>query len=198
MSDDIESAVKTFILTEFLPGEDPAELTMDTPLITGGILDSIATLKLVHVSRRALAREARGTRDEPGPPRHDREDRRSRPVQAGIGASASMAPQSAVLHRGLIEAAQTFSRSTRSRGAWQRQRDLRASWIGCPIECGTVCSRWESHLEIASGFYLRKSIDAVASLYGVLKAGAAYVPVDPGAPRRAMRSSCPTATCESR
>lgn len=32
------------------------------------------------------------------------------------------------------------------------------------------------------GLYLRKSIDAVASLYGVLKAGAAYVPVDPGAP----------------
>ena len=46
MSDDIASAVKTFILDEFLPGEDPAELTMETPLITGGILDSIATLKL--------------------------------------------------------------------------------------------------------------------------------------------------------
>jgi acyl carrier protein len=46
MQDDIASAVKTFILEEFLPGEDPAELTMETPLITGGILDSIATLKL--------------------------------------------------------------------------------------------------------------------------------------------------------
>ena len=32
------------------------------------------------------------------------------------------------------------------------------------------------------GFYLRKSIDTVAALYGILKAGAAYVPVDPGAP----------------
>ena len=32
------------------------------------------------------------------------------------------------------------------------------------------------------GLYLRKSIDTVAALYGVLKAGAAYVPVDPGAP----------------
>jgi acyl carrier protein len=30
-----------------LPGEDPNELQSDTPLITGGILDSIATLKLV-------------------------------------------------------------------------------------------------------------------------------------------------------
>jgi acyl carrier protein len=46
MPDDIASAVKTFILEEFLPGEDPGELTMETPLITGGILDSIATLKL--------------------------------------------------------------------------------------------------------------------------------------------------------
>jgi amino acid adenylation domain-containing protein len=32
------------------------------------------------------------------------------------------------------------------------------------------------------GVYLRKSIDALASIFGILKAGAAYVPVDPGAP----------------
>jgi amino acid adenylation domain-containing protein len=32
------------------------------------------------------------------------------------------------------------------------------------------------------GIYLRKSIDAVAAIYGILKAGAAYVPVDPLAP----------------
>jgi amino acid adenylation domain-containing protein len=32
------------------------------------------------------------------------------------------------------------------------------------------------------GVYLRKSIDSVASIFGILKAGAAYVPVDPGAP----------------
>jgi acyl carrier protein len=45
--DNILAAVKEFILAEFLPGEDPDELKTDTPLITGGILDSIATLKLV-------------------------------------------------------------------------------------------------------------------------------------------------------
>jgi amino acid adenylation domain-containing protein len=32
------------------------------------------------------------------------------------------------------------------------------------------------------GVYLRKSVDAVAAIFGILKAGAAYVPVDPGAP----------------
>ena len=47
MADEIQSNVKDFILREFLPGEDPDELQEDTPLITGGILDSIATLKLV-------------------------------------------------------------------------------------------------------------------------------------------------------
>ena len=44
---DILAAVKTFILNEFLPGEDPAALTDTTPLVTTGILDSIALLKLV-------------------------------------------------------------------------------------------------------------------------------------------------------
>jgi acyl carrier protein len=47
MSDEVGATVKDFILREFLPGEDPAELTDATPLITGGVLDSIATLKLV-------------------------------------------------------------------------------------------------------------------------------------------------------
>ena len=40
--------IKSYILEEFLPGENPAELTDSTPLITGGILDSLATIKLVE------------------------------------------------------------------------------------------------------------------------------------------------------
>jgi len=44
---DVEYTVKQFVLKEFLPGEDPSELTSSTPLITGGILDSLATMKLV-------------------------------------------------------------------------------------------------------------------------------------------------------
>jgi acyl carrier protein len=43
----IEQTVKAYILREFLPGEDPAGLTSATPLVTTGVLDSIATLKLV-------------------------------------------------------------------------------------------------------------------------------------------------------
>ncbi|MEP6833602.1 MAG: acyl carrier protein [Gemmatimonas sp.] len=39
--------VKDFILKTFLPGEDPSALTETTPLITSGILDSLATLDLV-------------------------------------------------------------------------------------------------------------------------------------------------------
>jgi acyl carrier protein len=44
---EIRQAVHSYILDQFLPGEDPDELTDQTPLITGGILDSIRTLKLV-------------------------------------------------------------------------------------------------------------------------------------------------------
>ena len=45
--DAIRRVVSDYILAHFLPGEDPSELTDSTPLITGGVLDSIATLKLV-------------------------------------------------------------------------------------------------------------------------------------------------------
>ncbi len=45
--EEIRSAVHGYILDQFLRGEDPDDLTDLTPLITGGILDSIRTLKLV-------------------------------------------------------------------------------------------------------------------------------------------------------
>ncbi|MGQ0647598.1 MAG: acyl carrier protein [Gemmatimonadaceae bacterium] len=44
--DSIEQTVKSFILESFLPGADPTQLSEDTPLITGGILDSLATVQL--------------------------------------------------------------------------------------------------------------------------------------------------------
>ncbi|MCC6696656.1 MAG: acyl carrier protein [Candidatus Hydrogenedentes bacterium] len=50
MNDDaqsIQNSVKDYLLKTFLPGEDPDSLTPDTPLISGGILDSISTVKLV-------------------------------------------------------------------------------------------------------------------------------------------------------
>lgn len=47
MSDAVKQTIKDYLLREFLPGENPDELTDTTPLISGGILDSIATLKLV-------------------------------------------------------------------------------------------------------------------------------------------------------
>jgi acyl carrier protein len=48
MQDDpIKSVVKRFILEEFLPGEKSEALTDETPLIAEGVLDSLATLRLV-------------------------------------------------------------------------------------------------------------------------------------------------------
>ena len=44
---EIRAAVKSYILAEFLPGEDASELGDETPLISGKVLDSIAALKLV-------------------------------------------------------------------------------------------------------------------------------------------------------
>jgi acyl carrier protein len=45
--DNIKESIRGYILEEFLPGENPAALTDTTALITGGILDSLATVKLV-------------------------------------------------------------------------------------------------------------------------------------------------------
>jgi acyl carrier protein len=47
MDGSIQDIVKAFLLEEFLEGEDPAALGEDTELITSGVLDSLATLKLV-------------------------------------------------------------------------------------------------------------------------------------------------------
>jgi acyl carrier protein len=41
----IKAALKEYVLKELLPGEDPEDLEDDTPLITGGIMDSISTIK---------------------------------------------------------------------------------------------------------------------------------------------------------
>jgi acyl carrier protein len=43
----LQREIQDYILQEFLPGEKPENLTESTPLISGGILDSIGMLKLV-------------------------------------------------------------------------------------------------------------------------------------------------------
>lgn len=43
----IRQALREYILSQFLPGEDAKSLDDDTPLITGGILDSIKIMRLV-------------------------------------------------------------------------------------------------------------------------------------------------------
>jgi acyl carrier protein len=43
----LAEAIHRYILREFLPGEAPAHLTASTPLVSTGILDSIARLRLV-------------------------------------------------------------------------------------------------------------------------------------------------------
>ena len=44
---EVGNVVRSYILKEFLPGVPASELTDATPLISGGILDSLATVRLV-------------------------------------------------------------------------------------------------------------------------------------------------------
>ena len=44
---ELKDEIRQFILANFLIGEDPANLKDDTPLRSSGVLDSVATLRLV-------------------------------------------------------------------------------------------------------------------------------------------------------
>jgi acyl carrier protein len=46
-TENIKSRLKSYILSEFLPGESAENLADDAPLQTSGILDSVSTIKLV-------------------------------------------------------------------------------------------------------------------------------------------------------
>jgi acyl carrier protein len=50
--EEIKSAVRQFILEQYLPGESASNLKDETPLRTSGILDSMATLALVSFVER--------------------------------------------------------------------------------------------------------------------------------------------------
>ena len=45
--EEIKPIVKQYLLEEFLPGAEEDELDDATPLVSGGILDSISTTRLV-------------------------------------------------------------------------------------------------------------------------------------------------------
>ena len=61
--EEIKQDLRQFILNEFLPGEDPANLKDDTPLLSTGILNSSATLMVVMFleERRGIRIEAHET-----------------------------------------------------------------------------------------------------------------------------------------
>ena len=82
----IESAVKSFILERFLPGEDPSLLLSDTPLISGGVLDSLATLELVSFLEQTYGSELEA--HEVDPDRLDTLARIATLVQSKGGAPA--------------------------------------------------------------------------------------------------------------
>ena len=44
---DIRDEIRHYIVGRFLPGEKPENLTDQTPLVTSGVLDSLATMTLV-------------------------------------------------------------------------------------------------------------------------------------------------------
>jgi len=63
---DVRELVKQFILENFLPGENPKNLTDETELKESGILDSLSTLKLVSFLEERFKVEFEADDLEPG------------------------------------------------------------------------------------------------------------------------------------
>lgn len=55
--DEIAKKLKALVLQEFLPDDDPADLTDTTELVTSGVLDSLAVLNLVSLLEEEFAIE---------------------------------------------------------------------------------------------------------------------------------------------
>ncbi|HEY5933179.1 MAG TPA: acyl carrier protein [Kofleriaceae bacterium] len=55
MASDILVRLRSYILSTFLPGEDPTSLTDDTPLLSAGIIDSLAVLDMVSFIEKEFA-----------------------------------------------------------------------------------------------------------------------------------------------
>ena len=71
----IKESLQTFVLKELLPGEDPEHVAYTTPLVTSGILDSIAMLDFVSDPGGELRHQGRGARNRCGALKYHRSDR---------------------------------------------------------------------------------------------------------------------------
>ena len=47
VKDGVKDRIRYFIASQYLPGESPENLRDDTPLLTSGILDSLATIGVI-------------------------------------------------------------------------------------------------------------------------------------------------------
>ena len=56
---EIESAIRNYILERYLPGVNPDELSGTTPLMTGGVLDSLGVILLVDFIEKRFSIEIR-------------------------------------------------------------------------------------------------------------------------------------------
>jgi acyl carrier protein len=55
--EDVREVIRQFILTTYLPGESRDNLRDDTPLLTSGILDSLAALTVANFVERQFSIE---------------------------------------------------------------------------------------------------------------------------------------------
>ena len=177
---DVKATIRQFILATYLPGESPANLRDDMPLRTSGVLDSLATLGLVSFVEREFGIELDAY--ETGLESFDRIDDIAALVEREAGGQmihlAGYLEASALRWPDRPAVVDPDGRSV-TYAELNRQADRVAGFLAAR--------------GIARGdrvaVVLPKSVEAVAALFGIMKAGAAVRPGRLHRPDRAQPSN---------
>ena len=174
---DVRNAVRAFILENFLVGEDPRNLTDQTELRESGILDWLLHPPVGCVPREDIQCRARGRRPYAGQPVDHRIDRYS-PARKGCAMNARPS-------EGLAGYLAASARARAEAVAVTVPNDAAISYGELDALANRLRDRlWALGVRPGDrvGFRLPKSIDSLATIFGILKCGAAYVPVDAESP----------------
>ena len=172
MADDVRREVRNFIEDSFLYMHPDVELTDDEPLLARGLIDSLGFVELVEEVQARYGIQVAGRRDHRGELRLDRRRRRLRRPEAESGLErpdVRRGPQRPRDRRPRPHRPGHAGRASLVRGARSPRHGGRAR----------PRARSGSSTGDRVATVYPNGVEAAVAIYGVLRAGAAFSPVNP-------------------